>query len=421
MAVEAIPQHPVLRCLRRLSEALDEVADVDPLFLSTADKREALLEATALQDRLSALRLSLVAVAGDVADADGMPNVASWLTPRIGSDAGPNHRDERFARSLRTRWHQVAEAFAAGAITRPQADIVVHSLEALGGDLDQDLVDECERNLVALCATMSPRALRRSGRKILELVAPERYDDEERKKLEREERRAEAQARLSVRKRRDGTVDVQARISEAAAQRLMTYLHAWTSPRHNNGPDPVVPLRDPATGEKVPHDQRLGLAFMAFLEGADPARMPIHGGTVTTIVLTMSLDDLRRDAGVATLGDGTTLSATEVRRLACNANLVPAVLGGKGEVLDLGLAERLFSAAQRRAMEIEHPTCRAQGCEVPAAWCEAHHWTTDWCKGGRTDLRDGKLLCPYHHHRAHDGRYLVKHLPDGGVRFNRRT
>jgi hypothetical protein len=68
-----------------------------------------------------------------------------------------------------------------------------------------------------------------------------------------------------------------------------------------------------------------------------------------------------------------------------------------------------------------HRTCRASGCTVPATWCEAHHFRQPWQPGGKTDLHDGKLLCNWHHHRAHDDRYLHTELPNGDVRFHRRT
>ncbi|MGI8521716.1 MAG: hypothetical protein ACR2K3_00165 [Nocardioides sp.] len=61
------------------------------------------------------------------------------------------------------------------------------------------------------------------------------------------------------------------------------------------------------------------------------------------------------------------------------------------------------------------------GCTIPAAWCEAHHATTSWATGGRTDLADGVLLCGWHHHRVHDDRYHSDRLPDGDIRFHRRT
>jgi hypothetical protein len=178
---------------------------------------------------------------------------------------------------------------------------------------------------------------------------------------------------------------------------------------------------DEADGRRVPADQRRGQAFCALLEAVDPDGLPLHGGTATTVVVTIPYDGLASKTGVGTLGDGTRTSASEVRRLACSAGIIPAVLGGTSEVLDLGRTRRLFTAAQRKALAITQPTCRADGCSVPSTWCEAHHAGDPWCRGGRTDLADGMLLCSWHHHRIHDDRYLVKNLPDGSVRFHRRT
>ena len=96
------------------------------------------------------------------------------------------------------------------------------------------------------------------------------------------------------------------------------------------------------------------------------------------------------------------------------------VLGGKSEVLDQGRARRLFTAAQRKALAVRDQGCRAEGCDIPAAWCEAHHFDRPWAADGRTDLADGKLLCSWHHHRAHDDRYHHLLLPNGDVRFHRR-
>ena len=115
------------------------------------------------------------------------------------------------------------------------------------------------------------------------------------------------------------------------------------------------------------------------------------------------------------------MSAAQARRLACTAQIIPVVLGGKSEVLNLGRSRRLFSSAQRKAMAIRDRRCRAENCEIPAAWCEAHHAERPWASGGRTDLKDGVLLCPFHHHKAHDPAWTAARLPSGDVRFRRRT
>ena len=93
----------------------------------------------------------------------------------------------------------------------------------------------------------------------------------------------------------------------------------------------------------------------------------------------------------------------------------------EGEILDLGRTRRLFSPAQRKALAIRDRHCRAQGCDIPAAWCEAHHAKNPWAKHGNTDLADGLLLCSFHHHRAHDPTWDTRHHPNGTTTFHRRT
>jgi hypothetical protein len=148
--------------------------------------------------------------------------------------------------------------------------------------------------------------------------------------------------------------------------------------------------------------------------------VPLHGGDATTVIVTIDRATLTsRLAWVGLVGEEP-ISAAQARRLACTARLIPAVLRGRSEVLDLGRARRLFGPARRKAMAVRDRRCRTEGCPVPAACCEAHH-VTPWSRGGRTDLADGVLLCPWHHHRAHDDRYLHERLPNGDYRFHRRT
>ncbi|WP_166135287.1 HNH endonuclease signature motif containing protein [Nocardioides ochotonae] len=169
----------------------------------------------------------------------------------------------------------------------------------------------------------------------------------------------------------------------------------------------------------------MGLAFCSLLESVDPARLPVHGGASTQIVITIDLEALRSGLGhgtLATNGDRETpVSVGEVRRLACHAGIVPAVLGSRSEVLDLGRSSRLFSPAQRRAALVGRHTCAGQGCTIPATWCEAHHRRNPWSRGGTTDLDDLEFLCRWHHQRAHDPTYTTERLANGDVRFARRT
>ena len=383
--------HPVSECVQVLSGALSAVAGADPVWMSVEAKREALVSLDRLGAQLEALRMSVMAVSGDVAEIDGCRSVAAWLAPRTLSSPGADHRAERLGRDLTHRWRRVGYALSEGMVSLAQAEVIARALDNLGDEVEPALMLKAEEHLLELAEDFGPKQLRALGDAILERIAPEQYDDQERKKLLEAERRANAATRMSFRNRGDGATDINIRLPEAFAARLKQYLHAWTSPRHDS--QAGSPNLDPTTGRRLPHDRILGNAFCSMLEAIDPKVMPAKAGAPTTVVITMPLADLRQGIGVGTLSDGTRISAGEVRRLACNAGIIPAVLGGRSEVLDLGRVKRFFSGKQKLAMSLEDPYCRADGCTVPSDWCEAHHFEELWSQGGKTDLKDGKLLC----------------------------
>ena len=407
--------HPVLAAAGALAELLEGVADVPVEFLGTDDTREALLTVGRIAAEVEGLRLRLIAAAGDVAADDGCRDVASWLVARTRAERGTSRRSERLAHSLATRWQRVSAALATGTINAEQVEAIVRSLDELPGDLPAETRTLAEVHLVGQAQHFGPRELRALGRRILDVVAPEVGEERARRLLEAEERRALQRTRLVSQRRGDGTTLFRIAVPDAAADRLLTYLHAFTSPRREPTIDEHVDR-----SERVPYDVKLGHAFCAMLERLDPSRLPVHGGDATTVVVTVDLKTLIDGFGTAALGSDTEISAAQARRLACTAKILPMVLGGKSEVLDLGRSARLFSRSQRTALAVRDRTCRAQGCDIPAAWCEAHHAAAPWSRGGRTDLRDGRLLCSWHHHRAHDERYQHTELPNGDVRFHRR-
>ncbi len=399
--------HPVLACAAAIEAALSEVVEVDPAFMRTGDKADALLALSRLEVQLTALRLRIMASADDVAVETGARDVAAWLAHQTQDSPQACRAEQHLATALDTRWTRLAAGIAAGAVNLAQAKVIARALDELPGDLDPALLVQAEDHLVEAAKEYRPDQLRVLGRRILDVIAPEVGEAEEAKQLQREEERAWETASLTLTRRGDGTTRLSGILPDAAATRLVTYLDAFTSPRQQ--------------ANSAPQHRARGQAFCALLEHLDPARLPAHGGDATTVMVTISHDALARDLAAAGLvGTDDKITASEARRLACTAQIVPVVLGGRSEILDFGRTRRLFSRAQHKAMRLRDQRCRGENCTIPASWCEAHHWEP-WSKGGKTNLADGVLLCSHHHHRAHDNRYSVERMPNGDIRFHRRN
>ena len=324
-----------------------------------------------------------MAAAVDVAETTGARSTAHWLADATRDNVGAVRRLSVLAEALDERWTEVGDALASGAVNVGQARVIVDALDALPESLDAETRAKAEAHLFSEAGRDGPRKLKRLGHGLLEVIAPEIADEAEYQRLVAEEKRSRAETRLNIRDRGDGSSEITGRIPTPVAHRFKTYLDAYTSPRRN-------PLGDV---DLLPAPRRRGEAFCALLENLPVSGLPKHGGTATSVMMILDLDTLKADCGWADTSTGDRLTAEQARRLACQAGIIPVVLGGRGEILDLGRTRRLFSAAQRKAMALRDRQCTADGCDIPAAWCEAHHFKKPWSTGGKTDLADGKLLC----------------------------
>jgi hypothetical protein len=180
------------------------------------------------------------------------------------------------------------------------------------------------------------------------------------------------------------------------------------------------PDRETGARDSRPVGQRRGQALIEALRRSVTAAAHVPTSPKAVLMVTMPYADLAAGVGAGTvLGSraaGTRLSLTTVRRLACDAGLIPAVLGSSGEVLDQGRVERLFTTAQTRALWLRDRHCTFPGCDVPAAWSDSHHMI-HWLDGGPTNINNAALLCPRHHTVVHRDR-LAGTLTQQGVTWN---
>lgn len=142
------------------------------------------------------------------------------------------------------------------------------------------------------------------------------------------------------------------------------------------------------------------------------------GGAKARVIVTIDADVLAgraRGAGVSM--QGIVLAPGVVRRMACDAGVIPMVLGADSSPLDVGRELRLVTRALRTALLVRDRMCSFPGCSVPATWCDAHH-VVHWADGGPTSLDNLALLCPRHHAWVHSHR-LTATIGAVGVQWHR--
>ncbi len=157
--------------------------------------------------------------------------------------------------------------------------------------------------------------------------------------------------------------------------------------------------------------------------GLNSGQLPEVAGEPTQVHVLTDYDDLTRrlQAGGttrSTIGD-VAITPNTVRMLACDAGIIPVVMRGTSEVLDLGRSTRTWSRAQRKAAKVRaRNQCEAPRCQAGIARCELHH-TEEWAKFGRTDLDNGIYLCTYHHWLTHHTSWTFTRNKDGTVEIRR--
>jgi uncharacterized protein DUF222/HNH endonuclease len=206
---------------------------------------------------------------------------------------------------------------------------------------------------------------------------------------------------LSCRRNRDGSLKFVGQLDPETADLLEQMLVKWGSPRRLSDDIP-----DPRSVRERHGDALSQIVHRA----ANP-----HGGARARITVTLDLGKLLDGIGTATLSSGCPLAPKAVRRLACDADIIPVVLGSKSVPLDVGQSRRLVKPGQRAALVARDRGCAYPGCCQPAQYTDAHH-IRHWADGGPTDVDNLVLLCRLHHLMLHHSAWTV-HIRDGLPEF----
>ncbi len=232
MVAQLMPQpHPILAAVAAAQESLKAVRDSQPVFMIPAEKETAVAELARLEAMTAELKLRVVAAADDARAEAGARDNGAWLASVTRADFPAGRAQGRLAEALDRRWTRVAAGMADGLVSPTQARVVVQVLDDLPDSLNPELLERAETEMVTLCGQFRPCELRRLGRHLLELVAPEIAEAEEARRLQNEEQRAREKTSLRTRLIGDGLARTTIVHPVHDRDRLLTYLESYTSPR----------------------------------------------------------------------------------------------------------------------------------------------------------------------------------------------
>ncbi|MBN9607193.1 MAG: DUF222 domain-containing protein [Actinomycetales bacterium] len=320
--------------------------------------------------------------------ARGLPDAEPWLSP-------------------------VTSALREGRLSTEAAVAIRDGLGRPSDTVAADALSAAAARLVELARDV---ALERLG-----AAARAERDDLDHAGIAAREAARHARRYLTLTPEPDGMTRLHGLLDPESAAVVRDVFDAVTSPRRG-GPR-FVDSAEAARAARIESDPRstgqLALdAFVALLRvAADADEGRILGRARPAVRVHVAASALLAGRGAGRIeGETAAVSLSTVQRIACEQGTIPIVLDAQRRPLDVGRAQRLFTARQRIALAARDGGCRYPGCDRPPSWCEAHH-IDEWARDrGATDLADGVLLCRFHHLHVHNGGFRVRRRDPGGGR-----
>lgn len=380
---------------------LQRVEALDVSALSAVEADAALRELSAIRGRTDQIEAAVARRIAELHAAGSAVPVADALGGGGRTSRRAAERAERRAGALGLI-PQLDEALGDGRVSAEHADAVANATSQLS-DEHRSAVFAREEEITDLATSCSPETFRKKMTKIVDDV----IDDDGAERVERQVAAATASMKIDD---ENGMHLLFAKLTPEQGNRVRRALDAEVAK--------MVRLAEFAG---LRRDQLLARALDRLVCGEGPAR-GMGPAEVAVLIDYTTLTGGRHDDTVCEYSDGTSIPAEQARRHACDAGIIPVVLDGDGQPLDVGRARRLATREQRIALRAMYRTCAIDGCASHFDRCHIHH-LDEWDDLGRTDLDKLLPLCSFHHHRAHEGRWrlqleassrqLTVRLPDG--------
>jgi Domain of unknown function (DUF222) len=383
--------------MSQLLSVIDAMTAVDPHALGSAGlivELEELIEARDRLDAVIASRLQAADVCGATVDECGR-STRGWLVEEMRRSPNEARRVLFVARSLPS-YPLVASAFAAGDISADHARVIVSCLR----ELRTEQREWASEVLIEAARSMDPTTL---GQVVLGIRLRTGADESREAAAERRYAGRWARAATTF----DGMLHLEAMLDPEAGRTVVAALDALTHQNHTD--HDAVAAVDARTVPQRRADALVDLAHYSLSGGV----LPDHGGDRPTVMVTIDYQTLAGQIGdtftAATLNGPygpTPITPQAARRIACDADILPALLGRDGTILNLGRSQRTWTTTQRRAARLRDQGCVFPKCQASLNHCDLHH-IQHWARGGPTDHDNSAHLCHFHHWLVHHKNWQI--------------
>ncbi|MFC6707740.1 HNH endonuclease signature motif containing protein [Flexivirga alba] len=403
---ECEPLTQLRAAVTMLDDLPDALDDFSPQEL--ADIMVTLLQLRSRSDQVATLVARLARQRGDVGTSDAA-STTQWVANCATIAAVP--LDVRDAHTIAyvadacqgEKARAVTDALHSGSCTPSVAKTALQESAKV-----EPIVPEVDRDKVLGWFLDLDPASGARGRRVLTRQIFARYAPDE---LDKSDSTLERTESMSWWTTETGMTRLTAELAPVNAAIVKEAVMALSAPR--TGPNAqhgasTTEATDPGSrDERTPGKRRVDALVALVSAGARMTDSEAAGiGSAARVTVTMPLNTLMTGVGFATTCTGDVLDPGAARRLACDADIVPAVLGTDSEPLDVGRTKRLVPKGLRTAVTLRDRGCTFPGCDRPPQFCEVHH-VVPWAAGGVTSLLNSAMLCTTHHQKVHRSGYIA--------------
>ena len=363
---------------------------------------------------------------------DGYRTAAEFLRARLRISIGEARRRLALAadvvpqtgmagQQIPARREVLADALASALVPSRSATIISTALDTVRQLTDEDTITRMEHALTTTAMESDPDFVTKMTKRWTDVIDQDGTEPSE-------EVLRQLQGAFLRRRRRHGLHHLEIFATAEQYETLTTAMNTATNPRLTTGSKPTGPEHRPGKPDldRRSRAQKLlnglvGACALAMTTG----KLPSNGGLRPQLTVTIDHRDLfeqlthnsrpsdhgNTGAALNPLSTGTAtftgpIHPNTIRKIACDADIIPVLLGSDSRVLDIGRTTRIFPPHIRKAITARDGGCAFPDCTIPAPWCEAHH-TTYWSNGGTTSTNNGTLLCSHHHHLIHKEQWRI--------------